>query len=447
MHSTRLRRQLNDATALVRRQTGNLPPEARVYRTNVVLHVVNGAFSIFADALTSSALVMTAFLSQLTTSNILIALLSPLRDAGWYLPQLFLARWVERTPRKVTAYRTGIVFRLGSWVLLVLCTFLIQNHTLLLLAVFVSISIFSVVAGFAGLPFVIITAKIIPPNRRGMVFGIRQFIGGGLGIAAGGAVAIILSGRLGLTFPQNYAVVFSIAAVGYAISYISLSFVHEQPDEEITQSTPLAVMLRQAWAITRADQQFRYYIVMRIALLFANAGVPFLTVYAKRVLSVNDGFIGTLVSVTLASSLLSNIVWARLSDRRGNRLVMILASIMGLGLCAIAATLMTSSGALPISLAQIALIGLFIISGVMSAGINLVSNPLMIEFAAPDQLSLYVGLGNTILGIVILLTSLVGVIVDFLGYGALFLFCGLAFAFALERLRKMREPRVGINHH
>lgn len=424
-----------------------MSPEARDYRTNMVLHVINGASNAFSDALTSSALVMTAFLSHLTTSNILIALLSPLRDAGWYLPQLFLTRWVERAPRKVTAYRSGIVLRWGSWLLLVLSAFFIRDHNVLLVAVFVCISIFSVLAGFAALPFVILTAKIIPPNRRGMVFGMRQFIGGGLGVLAGGAIGLILSERSGLPFPQNYALVFLIAAVGYAVAYASLCFVHEQPDEEITQPTPLRATLHQVWAITRGDQQFRYYITMRIALLFAGAGIPFLTVYAKRVLGVDDGFIGTLVSVTLASSLLSNVVWARLRDRRGSRRVMILGSILGLGLCAAATAMMTAPQALPIALAQAVLTGLFAISGIMSAGINLASIPLTIEFAAPDQQSLYIGLGNTILGVMILLTSLVGVIVDRLGYGALFLFCGCAFVLALERLARMREPHVGVEHH
>ena len=250
----------------------------------MVLHVINGASNAFSDALTSSALVMTAFLSHLTTSNILIALLSPLRDAGWYLPQLFLTRWVERAPRKVTTYRSGIVMRWGSWLLLVLAAFFIHDPTLLLVAVFICISIFSVLAGFAALPFVILTAKIIPPNRRGMVFGLRQFIGGGLGVVAGGAIGFILSDQSGLAFPQNYALVFAIAAVGYAVAYASLCFVHEQPDEEITESVPLRATLRQLWIITRDDRQFRYYITMRIALLFAGAGIPFLTVYAKRVL-------------------------------------------------------------------------------------------------------------------------------------------------------------------
>jgi MFS family permease len=446
MQRARFRQHLRDARALVagrtQSRTVNLTPEDRIYRTNLVLHVMNGAFSGLSDALTSTALVMTAFLSQLTTSNFLIALLSPLRDAGWYLPQLFLAPWVDGAPRKVTRYRAGIAFRLGSWVLLVLCTFFIQDRTTLLAAVFICISVFSVVAGFAGLPFLIITAKIIPPDRRGTVFGLRQFIGGALGVGAGGAVALILGGKLGLSFPQNYAVVFAVAALGYAVSYLSLSMVREKPDDVTQHALPMVALLRKAWHIARGDQQFRFYIAMRVALLFGGAGVPFLTVYAKRVLGVNDGFIGTLVSVTLAASLLSNVAWARLSDRRGNRLVMILASVLGLLLCAVAVLLMRTPPGAAIDLAQVALIALFLLSGAMTAGINLASNPIMIEFAAPGQQPLYIGLGNTILGIVILLTSLEGVIVDRFGFALLFAFCGSSFILALAFLSRMRDPRV-----
>ena len=66
----------------------------------------------------------------------------------------------------------------------------------------------------------------------------------------------------------------------------------------------------------------------------------------------------------------------------------------------------------------------------------------MIEIASPDHQSLYIGLSNSILGVVLLLTSLVGLIVDRFGFVGLFVFSGLAFAVALERLTKMREPRV-----
>jgi MFS family permease len=447
MHSPGIRhrvaRHIADARSTLTGQTQSTPSrEARTQRKNFVLHVMNGSFIGFAEALSSPSLVMTAFLSQLTTSNLLIGLLSPLRDAGWFLPQFFLAPYVDRARRKVSAYRAGTTLRFGSWVLLVVSVFVLQDRAALLAAVFACTALFSIMAGFAGLPYMIITAKVIPPHRRGLVFGLRQFIGGGLGIAAGGVVTLLLSGQSGLPFPQNYAVVFLFATVGYALSYLSLSLIEEQPDDVPARATPLMTNLRQAWVIARGDQQYQRYMAMRVALLIGTACIPFLTVYATRALKVSDAFIGSLVSVTLASSLLSNVLWARLSDRRSNRLVMLITTAMGAGFCA-AATLAVAApaGAMSDTSARAVLIALFAASGAMTAGMNLVALPLMIEVAPAAQQSLYFGLSNTLLGVVLLLTSLVGVIVDRLGFAALFIFCGLAFAVALERLSRMRDPR------
>ncbi len=442
MHRTPFRRLAN-ATAAFLSQSRSLPAQERVYRTNFVLHVMNGAFGGLGDALTGSALVMTAFLSQLTTSNLLIALLPPLRDAGWYLPQFFMASLMDRTRLKISSYRASTVFRMAAWLAMVVSIFTIQDHHLLLVAVFACTIAISLLAGFAALPFLMLTAKVIPPDRRGLVFGLRQLAGGLLGIAAGGAVALILGGGAGLTFPHNYALVLAGGASGYALSYIVLGFMHEEPDEVAAHTPPMLANLREAWAIARTDQQYQRYIVMRVALLVAAACVPFLTVYAKRTLAVSDAFIGTLISVTLSSSLLSNMAWARVSDRRGNRLVMIVAAIMGATFCGLAAlTTAFSAEALNSTAARLTLLALFAVSGAMVAGINLASNPLMIEIAPPGRQSLYIGLSNSILGVVLLLTSLVGLIVDHFGFAGLFLFSALAFIVALERLAGMREPRV-----
>lgn len=79
-------------------------------RRNFILHVLNGVLFFISEAFTDPNLVVTAFLSQLTPSNVLIGLLAPLRDTGWFLPQLFISPWVERKPVKVRVYATVTYF-------------------------------------------------------------------------------------------------------------------------------------------------------------------------------------------------------------------------------------------------------------------------------------------------------------------------------------------------
>ena len=65
-------------------------PEREVKRS-FILNVVNGTLFEFAERLIDPPLVLTWFVSQLTTSNLLIGLVAPLGQAGWYLPQIFVS--------------------------------------------------------------------------------------------------------------------------------------------------------------------------------------------------------------------------------------------------------------------------------------------------------------------------------------------------------------------
>jgi MFS family permease len=186
----------------------------------------------------------------------------------------------------------------------------------------------------------------------------------------------------------------------------------------------------------RSDRYFRRFLLMRVALMFAMTRIPFITVYAKRELGVSDAFIGSLVSVTLVSSLLSNLLWARLNDKHGSRTVLALCSGLGVALCAFSLSL-TVFGAASSIILPIA----YAIGGAIGAGIGVSTTPQMIEIVPAGQGPLYFGLLNTLLGVAMLLTSLVGLIVDNLGFAALFVFCGACFVIALERVTRLR-PRV-----
>jgi hypothetical protein len=68
----------------------------------------------------------------------------------------------------------------------------------------------------------------------------------------------------------------------------------------------------------------------------------------------------------------------------------------------------------------------------------------MIEIVPTGQGPLYFGLLNTLLGVAMLFTSLVGLIVDNFGYAALFLFCMICFSIALERVFRLRQSTQAI---
>lgn len=414
---------------------------ARTYRRNYAFHVANGLLAGFGDALVDSRLIVTAFLSQLTGSNVLIGLIAPLRDTGWFLPQMFVSHLVERAPRKIDVYRAVTLVRAATWVLLVAAMFLITDPTALLVVFFLCTLLLSTASGVAGLPFMIVTTKVIPAPRRATLFGLRQSLGGLLGVLAGGAVVLILGGGSGLEFPRNYALLFAAAAALNIAANSAFGQIDEPPDDGPPRAARMRGELRRAWRIARTDADYGRYMLARFAMVVGGAGVPFLTVFAKRELSLDGGALGTLLSITLASGLISNLAWARLSDKRGNRLTILAGAGLGLVFCGAALLQTTRAIALPPDAVRAALAATFVVGGVMSAALNVSAGPLIMELAPAERRSLYFGLTNTLLGVVMLATSLIGLIVDRLGFGALYAFAAAAYAFAVFQLLRLREPR------
>lgn len=93
-----------------------------------------------------------------------------------------------------------------------------------------------VISGAAALPFLNKVAGTVPPQRRGMYFGWRRFLGGALGLLRSGPVKLVLSPDSGLAFPGNYALLFRLGLVITTVLVGSFSLIVE-PAEIVNIST------------------------------------------------------------------------------------------------------------------------------------------------------------------------------------------------------------------
>lgn len=157
----------------------------REARRSFRLNVFNGASFNFAERLIDPPLVLTWFVSQLTDSNLLVGLVAPLGNAGWFLPQIFVSARVQRMERKMPTYVVAAAIRTTAWILLAAAVWLIEDPVLLLAGFFLLYATARVSAGLAGLAFFDVTAKTVPAQRRGSLFAWRQFLGGLWGLGAG----------------------------------------------------------------------------------------------------------------------------------------------------------------------------------------------------------------------------------------------------------------------
>ncbi len=411
-------------------------------RRNLTLGIANGALYTVAETLIDPALVLTWFLSRLSASNVLIGLVVPLRDAGWFIPQLFAARYQSRLPYKLHIYSVAAFVRSLAWMAMAIVMLTQRDPVVLIAGFFIPYTINSLAAGLAGLPFMDIVAKTIPARRLGTYFGTRMFLGGILGIAGTVVVRLALSEQLGQTFPTNVGQLMAIAAVFAVSGLLAFMFVVEPPGEAENEVGSLAAHLGRAATLPQRDHNFRFFLTARAVLMLAQMGTPFFAVYASRELGAGAEMVSVYLAAYTAAFLLSNLVWSRLSYRHGNCLVIRLAASLGLGMALLAWLAGPLNRALDLaSSAPWLFVAVFAMSGAFQSSNSLGGMSLLLEIAPPHDRALYVGLTNTVLGVALLSTSIGGLLVDWLGYRGLFLVTVGCFAAGLWAATMLREPR------
>jgi MFS family permease len=416
----------------------------RYLKRTFTLGLLNGAFFNLFSALLDPSLVLSWFVSQLTTSNFLIGLIVPIQQGGWFLPQLVVSGYIQRRQRKLPVYSCMAGVRVVIWGLMTLAIFLIEDAAVLLVVFFSLLTVYSLAAGLSGICFVDIVAKAIPPTRRGAFFGWRLFLGGILAFGGSLLVNYILDERRGLVFPDNYAILFLLSFFALCAGLGSFSLVVEPLEPVSEERVPLGRQFRRALDLPHRDSNYRRFLTMRLLLMAAEIATPFYVIYAKRALSVPVSMVGVYLMATTLASFASNLLWGRISDQRGNKLLLALSNSLGLFIPLTALSIVPLANLWP-GLRELApgLFALvFILSGGYKSGTLIGNMNFLLEIAPADDRPIYIGLTNTVMGIALLATSVGGLIVDLVGFTVLFSFTLALYALALFLTLRLQEPRA-----
>lgn len=376
-------------------------------RRNFTLGILNGALFNLASAFIRGSSVLPAFLSQLTSSKVLIGLSSNLEAAAWFLPQMLVAGLVGHRGRKLPLYIWMAALRSIFFAGLTVSIFLFSNQKGLMLPLFFSLfTLYAVAGGIAGVPFMEIVGKTIPYQRRGSFFGMRIFFGGLLGVGGGWIVEKIMARN---SFPTNFGLIFTLAFASITIALILFCFVREPWLQGERRN--LRDSLLKGPKIFKGDANYRRFFLVRILLGSYLLGMPFYILYAGGILGSQIKLIGAYISCEMVGLISSNVIWGKLSNKGGNRLVLSLTSISGL-LSPLLAIILPPS---PIIFRLV-----FFFLGVTRSGLIIGYNNYLLEIAPPQERSTYVGFMNTIVSPTVFFSALGGLIISLSSYIFLF---------------------------
>ncbi len=407
----------------------------RTLRRNFAKGVANGALMRLYGTLTDPSLVLTWFVSQLGASPPVIGMLLPIAQGGWFLPQLLVSGLARHMPRKMPLYRVTALGRALCWVMLTLLVWSARSgKASLLLTIFLTMyAVNALLSGVGGLAFMDVVGKAIGADRRGSFFAWREFGGGVLALAGGALTSYVLGEQSGMPFPLNFAGLFAVATLALAGGLIAFAQVTEPAGVAIAQDSGRAGW-RAIPALLWRDRSYAAFVAARILLLVQGVSRPFYTVFALQELAAPTSAAGAYLTAFTLAAVGSTILWGRLSDRRGNRTAMLVASLLSILPPLVPLVLGRR-------LSYAAFAGQFVLEGALQTGILVSALSLGLDLAPAEDRVLYIGLLNTVLGMVSLLLMTGGFVVEQWGLHAVFAPSAACAALAALLVAGVRDPR------
>jgi MFS family permease len=388
------------------------PEVVKHFKRNFFANLLDAGFWFLGDSFVAAYTILPVFMSTLTDSPILIGIMPALADAGWFLPQLFFARYVEgRNRRLPIVLKLGIFDRI-PYLFLAMGAFLIlkvENRVaiVIILIVYV-IKTFS--SGLVALPWQELIATVIPVSHRGRYWGFALIFGKLMGMVGALATGFMLSN---IAYPKNYGYMFLCGFGAAAISYI---FLRMNIEPEIERNNLSVNKELNIWGkirkILNVDSNFRVYLLNRGFVFLSWMGMGFVSVYGIQKYNLDLSYSAVFTSIMFLSQIIGFGTWGFVGDQKGYKKVIEFSNLFFM------------VGLLTLLFIQ-SLWGVYLAFGILSiahSGEFIADQNIAMEFGKEDDRPTYIGMSKTLTGPVLLIAPLVGGgLVSLLGYQSMFL--------------------------
>lgn len=366
-------------------------------RHNYVVNFLDGAFFSLGASFRAPRTILPLFISQLTDSPLAIGILSAVVSTGVLLPQLFTANWVQRIPiKKNIPVKVGLFADRLPIICLVLAPWIASwsKPAALYFGMF-CITWFYFGAGLSMVAWQDMIAKLFPTKTRGRFMGTTYFIGTGIGVVGAVGASWVLENY---PFPTNFMISFGLAAVFILFSWVSLAMTKEPPDPPNSINSNKTVDWARIAQVFREDVNYRKYIISTIITNLGTMAVGFLTVFTLAKWQVSNSQVGLFTTYMLGGQAVGFLVFGWFADRFGHKLSLEVNFLLN------AASLLIAV----LARSPQVFYAVFAIQGIYLGASFLSGTNIIFEFCEPEVRPTYIGLSNTVIGIIAGVAPLLG---------------------------------------
>jgi MFS family permease len=305
----------------------------------------------------------------------------------------------------------GIYLRALSFLGMAIFTYFfgIKSPKLVISSFFFLIFLFSISAGFAGIAYSDIIAKLLSSKQRGKLFATKQFASS-IAIFVGGLIVARIFSPGSLAFPYNYALILFIGFLGLVIAALSF-WLTKEPDSIIfkdEERESLIFFIKKVPDILRNDNNFFRFIIVENMTSFSLMILPFFMLFAKERFLIDESYVGKYLIFQIAGTILSNILWGMIANRFGAKILVRTCIFLG-ALIPIIAMIISPLG-------PNYFVIVFLLVGIIVSGRRVGFEPLLLDLAPNEQRTVYLGIRGSLNIFVVLLPIMGSIFIDLFGY-------------------------------
>ncbi len=350
---------------------------------NYVSQLAHGMLAMTGFRLVNAPTFVPAYLYLLSGSTTVVGLALSAQHFGAFFSSVFGATAVEHRRRIVDlGLRYGWMMRL-SVLGLAIVGFLHLPQELELYAFAFFLGLLGIFSGMQGVLWNVLLTKTIPPDRRGMMIGLRNFLGGmtAAGVAYVGGKYLVETNMLGNGYAATFLLAFVLTAAGLTFLYL----VREPDAPSVRPAVSVGERLADIPGMLRDDPAFAMYFWAQTLATLGTLAMPFYILFAGKTLGLTGGVLALLSLALLVSQTAANLVWGALADRLGFKSVFVPALLLWAG----------AAIALMFAKDQNAILFCFVGIGAGYSGYLIAAQNMVLEFGSRTDLPLRIAMVNS----------------------------------------------------
>ncbi len=406
----------------------------KVVPGNFFITIISYFFNKLADSIANTKVVLPWIMQSLSVPLYLTSFLVPIKESGSLLPQLLIAAYIRKMP--IRKY----IWSLGTF-LQALCMFLIAVVAWNMKGLSAGITIITllIVMSFArGLSSVAakdVLGKTIPKTRRGALNGYSAMLTGLIVIGFG--IYFLINGEKPFS-PQNFGILLSIAGLFWLLASLTYLQIQEYEGETDGGGNAISVAIKKL-SILKTDKPFRIFVITRALFLCSVLSAPFFVIIAQENSNSSTFLLGLFILSNGLADMLSANFWGKFADVSSKKVMIIGVSISTfVGFIVFFIDTYFSELFSIIYLMPI----IYFILSIGYQGIRIGRKTYIVDLAQGNKRTDYVAVSNTLIGIILLFSGLVGTLSSTIGLSGIILLLsiiGLLAIFLATKLPEVQE--------